>query len=1049
MASEREQLEIAIAALESQRTLIGDAVAEAALTPLQARLAALDETPVPAQTLRQVTILFLDVVGSTALAQHLDAEDMHALIDGALAHCTAIVEAHRGKVLQYAGDNLLAVFGAETAREDDAERAVHAGLALLSHGRDYGEQLALAHGHAGFNVRVGLHTGSVLLGGGVGAEHNIRGSAVHVAARMEQTAPPGGLRISHDTYRHVRGVFDVEMQAPLAIKGLDEPVATYLVQGAKPRAFRVATRGIEGVETHMIGRDAELEQLQDAFRRVVREGKLFSVTVVAEAGLGKSRLLYEFENWAEARPEPFYIFQGRAHPQTQSQPYGLLRDVLAWRLQIADSDSLASARHKLEVGIAPLFEPDDGAEMAQSHAHVLGHLIGFDFAESRHIRGIRDNVQQIRNRGFHAAAQLLRRTAEQNATPVVLLLDDLHYADDGSLDFLNYLLQVNRDVPMLVLGLTRPALFERRTDPLGTQGSHQRIELVPLDKGVSRLLANELLKKLAEIPSALRELISGGAEGNPFYMEELVKMLIDEGAIRTGAQGWSVVPDKLVATHVPQTLTGVLQARIDGLQPAEKLALQQASVIGFVFWDQALAAIDAASPGQLPGLAQRELAIPHHETALEGLREYAFKHQILHHVTYETVLKRMRREFHAKVAAWLAGQSGARLNNLLGATAEHFEQAGDTEQACEFFTRAAEHARDRYAHEAARGYLARALALTDRVTAAPTTEQVRHLRGLRWRLLDVRERLFDLQGQREAQRADIEALQQLADALDDDRRRGEVAWRRCDIAMRTADYRAQESAARQAMAFALRSGDEMLRLRAQQRLVFALFDLGDPAAGKALAHEGLAAARSLGHRVGEALFLHALSFIAYLQDDPVLALALGEQLLPIDREIGDRLSEAVTLGNLGSWWLTLGESNQARLHLEEAWRLMRAVGDRAGEPYPLTSLSKLALRQGADAQALAQAQAALDLAVAVQDPLIEAIALARLGDAELALGRLDEAAAAFQRQHSVALTIDSPWRYDAAAGMARVALARGDVAGAMRTVESVLDHLAGGGTSST
>jgi len=1039
VSTERQQLEATIAGLEAQRPLLGDAIVDAALAPLRARLASLAAAPTdepPAQTLRQVTILFLDIVGSTALSQHLDPEETHVVMDRALARFTGVVESHGGKVLNYAGDSVLAVFGADEAREDDPERAVRAGLALLDAGRKQGELVKRQHGHDGLNVRVGVHVGSVLLGGGVDAEHSIHGSTVNIAARMEQSAPAGGLRISHDTYRHVRGVFDVEPQPPIQVKGVDQPVLTYLVQRAKPRAFRVATRGIEGVETRMVGRDAELAKLQDAFHRLCSGGRLAAVTVVAEAGMGKSRLLYEFQNWAEAGPDRFTIFQGRADPQTQSQPYGLLRHILAWRLQIADSDSMDSAKDKIEQGIAPLFEADDGSDMAQAHAHLLGHLIGLDFTESKHLRGILDDGKQIRDRGFHAAAQMLRRVAAQDGMPVVLLLDDLHWADDGSLDFLNYLVQVNRDVPMLVLGLTRPTLLERRADWSRTGDINQRIDLAPLDKGVSRLLVDELLKKLDEIPSTLRELITGGAEGNPFYMEELVKMLVDEGAIKTGTGHWAVIPDKLVATHVPQTLTGVLQARLDGLKPAEKLALQQASVIGVVFWDQALSAIDSRAIDALPALARRELIVPRQDASFEGLREYAFKHQILHQVTYDTLLKRIRREAHAKVAAWLAGLTDVRANDFLGVTAEHFEEAGDCTKACEFFTRAAEHATARYAHEAAVGYVANALALIDG-DASPDTL-------LRWRLLDVRERTLDLQGKRAEQQADIDALQQLADALDNDARRGDVAWRRSDIALRTADFRAMESAARQAMALAERAGDGVLRLRAQQRLAIALSMLDDVAASEALTLEGLAAARAQGLRDVEARFLNMQARNAITRDNIVVSLTTDQQVLRICRGLGDRLFEATTLVNLGYSWLMLGDYTQARRHLEEGLQLTRATGNHATEPYALVSLSILARWQGDDSQALAHAQSALDIAIAVKDSAIEAAALVWLGDAELALGRHAAAATAFQRAHALDVALGDPG-YRGAAGSARVALAEGDAAGAMLRLEGLLAHLAAGG----
>ena len=1039
MAGERQQIENIIAGLESQRALLGDALVDAALAPLRARLTLLAMVPPdePLQALKQVSILFLDIVGSTRLGQHLDPEQTSEVMDGALAQFAAVVQRYGGKVLKYAGDSVLAVFGAGEVREDDAERAVRAGLALLEAGQEQGAQLHRQHGQHGFNVRVGVHTGGVLLGGGVDAEESIRGQAVNIAARMEQTAPPGTLRISHDTYRHVRGVFDVDPQPPLTVKGMDEPLATYFVRQAKPRAFRVATRGIEGVETRMIGRDAELGQLQQACRRLYDDSKMAVITVVAEAGVGKSRLLYEFGNWIETRPERFAIFQARAHPQTVSQPYGLLRDMLAWRLQIADSDSMDAAKAKVETEIVPLFETDDGDDMAQAHAHLLGHLIGLDFAESRHIKGIQDDGKQIRNRGFHAAAQLFRRIRARDGAPIVLMLEDLHWADDGSLDFLTYLTQVNRDVPMLMVALTRPTLFERRSGWGDIDGIHRRVDLNPLDEGASGLLADELLKKLPEVPATLRDVIMRGAEGNPYYMEELVKMLVDEGAIEIGADRWTVNLSRLVTTRVPPTLTGVLQARLDGLKPAEKLALQHASIIGVVFWDDALSAIDPRAIDALPALAKRELIVRSRDASFDGVREYAFKHQILHHVTYDMVLKRTRRDCHAKVAAWMSRLSGARASDYLGAAAEHFARAGDNTNAAEFFTRAAERAAARYAHEAATGYADSGLATMDKDLRAD-----RPL--LHWRLLDVRERMLDLQGRRTEQRIDIDALQQLADAMDDDGRRGEVAWRRSDLALRTADFRAMESAARQAMVLAERAGDGLLGLRAQHRLANALANLGDLQASRAIAQEGLELARDQGLRQIEALFMNALSVTAS-QGDLMESLAIDQQQLAIDRELGNRRSEATTLGNLGWSWLSLGEHRAAKRHLEEGLRLIRMVGDRSAETYPLISLSQLALREGENALALAHAQSALDIAITVQERRQEALSLLLLGQANLALGQHAESTRAFESAYAAATAIKLNQRYDAAIGLAQVALVQGDIALAMRAIEEPLAHLTAGG----
>jgi class 3 adenylate cyclase len=522
MSPEQQQLEVAIAALEGQRATLGDAVVESLLAPARARLSALSAPPAPAapaQSLRQVTILFLDAVGSTTLAQHLDPEAIGAAMDDALSRGTAIVQAQRGKVLQYAGDNILAAFGADEAREDDAERAVRCGLALLELGKTLGAEVLAAHGHAGFDVRVGLHTGGVLLGGGVDADGSIRGIAVNIAARMEQTAPAGALRISHDTYLQVRGLFEVDAQDPLMVKGVDHPINSYLVRRAKPRNFRIASRGIEGVTTRMIGREAELGALQAAFERLFHERRLAAVTVVADAGIGKSRLLNEFQGWSEARPERFFLFRGRATPQTGTQAFGLLRDILAWRFQIADDDTIAVARAKMEQGIVPLFEHDDGPDLAESHAHLLGHLIGIEWRDSRHIRAILDDPQQLRNRAFHAAAQYFRRLGATDGSPVIVQLEDLHWADDESLDFLNYLAEVNRDVPLLVLAFTRPPLFERRSDWLvdrgRTEGFQHHIELPPLDETGSRMLADELLQKLPEPPRGLERTAQQQRRGQP------------------------------------------------------------------------------------------------------------------------------------------------------------------------------------------------------------------------------------------------------------------------------------------------------------------------------------------------------------------------------------------------------------------------------------------------------------------------------------------------------------------------------------------------------
>lgn len=1045
MSNEQQQLRSAMIALEAQRDALGDLAVDAMLAGLRAKLEALVPATAPdtVQALKQVSILFLDVVGSTRLSQRLDPEAVSAVMDDVLARGTAIVQAHQGRVLQYAGDNILAVFGAGETREDDAERAVLCGLALLTLGKTLGDEVAMRHAFTGLGVRVGIHTGGVLLGGGVDAEGSIRGSAVNIAARMEQTAPAGGLRISHDTYAQVRGMFDVEAQPPLAVKGVEAPVASYLVQRAKPRQFRIGTRGIEGVATRMVGRDVEFEQLQQAFQRLLAERRFAMVTVVADAGIGKSRLLYEFQAWSEARPESFYLFRGRATPATGSHAYGLLRDIIAWRFQVNDDDSIDAARQKMEAAITPLFVDEHGPDLAQGHAHLLSHLIGIDCRDSPHVRGILDDPKQIRNRAFHAAAQIFRRVCESDGSTLILQLEDLHWADGESLDFLDYLAEVNRDVPMLVLAFGRPTLFERRADWGGTGTPHTRIDLQPLDRRASRELANELLQKMGAVPAALRELLTSSSEGNPFYMEELLKMLIDQGAIRTGER-WSVDAERLLLTKVPPTLTGVLQARLDGLPAAEKHALQQASIVGPVFWDQALAAVEPEAAQQLPALVQRELTLPRTDAQLEGLREYAFRHHVLHQVTYDTVLKRSKREGHARVARWLAGlaeQGSVRGGDLLGLAAEHFEHADENDQAAEFHARAAEQAGQRLAHERVLLHVARALSLLGTESGSPRTQA-----ALRWRLLAARESSLHLQGHRDEQAADLDALDHLAQLLDDDRKRGDVATRRAQRAVRMGDWALQEQAAKLGMAYATRTGDAASRLLAMRLLASARVNQGDAEGGQTLAREGVAEARRLGLRELEAKMLNVLAIAAQWRGDLMAGIELDRQFLQIHTELGNRVAQAIALVNQGFGWMSLGHLGQARQDLEAGLKLARANGDRVMEASALRIVSTLALWQGDETRALALARTGLDIAAATQAREIALLAGLALGDAELALGRLQAARQAYAEARHQALEIEDPAQHDASAGLARVALAEQDAAGALAAVQPLLAHIDGGGS---
>src|SRR5688572_8420053 len=417
------------------------------------------------------------------------------------------------------------------------------------------------------------------------------GDTVNTASRLVHVANGGDVLISHNTYQLVRGIFEVHKQTPLMVKGKTEPLQTYVIQRMKPRAFRIGRRGVEGVTTRMVGRKTEFQTIQSAFEQCVSSGHVTVVVVKGEAGLGKSRLIYEFEAWLETQPTEFYLFKGRADEETMSLPYSLVRDVFCERFQIRDNDSQAEAREKLMKGIAALSKL-----VSEERASLIGELLGFDFSESPFVRGIRKDARQIRDRSFNSIAQLFTELTLDS--PVVLLLDDLHWADNGSLDLIEYLAKLEITLPVFMLCGTRSGLDESHPEwgdnfPLCTI-----ITIKSLDLNASRELVSEILQNVSDLPKELVETVAKNAEGNPFYLEELIKVLIEDGVIVKGEDIWQIVPQRLTQLRVPATLTGVLQARLDRLPTTENEVLERAAVIGRTFWDAAVAAMHGSQPAQ-------------------------------------------------------------------------------------------------------------------------------------------------------------------------------------------------------------------------------------------------------------------------------------------------------------------------------------------------------------------------------------------------------------------------------------------------------------------
>jgi class 3 adenylate cyclase/tetratricopeptide (TPR) repeat protein len=996
-----------------------------------------------AQQLRLVTVLFLDITGSTALVEKLDPEDAAEVMDGALARFTAVVAQHGGRVLQYAGDNLLAVFGADAAHEDDAERALHCGLALAEAGRREGDAVRRRHGYPHFGVRVGVHTGPVLLGSGargLDADGAIRGLTVHVAARMEQTAPPGGLRISHATWRHVEGLFDATPQPAMEVKGVTAPVKSWIVERARPGAVRA--RGIEGFVPPFQGREAEMEALA-VMHEGAASGEPRAVTIVAEAGVGKSRLLDQWQDSRAAQGQaPLLLARLQAPARLES--HALLRRWLLGFARVADGDSAQAAREGLQAAMA--------GRIDEAGCHALGQLIGLDYGASPHLatlppRAVRDLGLAAFRAFLHAMAA--ERAAERengdthDSGTLLLLADDLHDADDASLELLPQLMTL--PLPLMAVFGARPVLLEDRPAwaPLAAQARHRVLRLAPLDVEAGRSLALALTARAEGDPGreALVALLVAQAEGNPYYMEELTKMLLDDAVVSVDeASGrWRVDAARLSAARLPGTLNGVLQARLDGLPDIERHSLQQASIVGAVFWRDALATLDARAPEPLPTLEEKQLVHSHAHSAFEGTSEHRFAHHLLHQATYDTVLKPARRAGHAAVARWLAARLKDRAGEHHARTAGHYRLAGEMAEAARWMVQATEHAAARFDNRTVIAQANETLAMLD-AAAEPAPD----LPALRWRALAAATRASYHLNDATTMQAFTDQLSALAAAPGaTDLQRGWAAIFQSALAQRVSRYDEGVAASTGVLQLALRyPGDaamQELEAEAENHLLNLHRLRGDLPAATRHGLRALELARAQGLRL---LALRAELNLATID----FALGRGDvagrrfrACIETARAMGDRSTLLPLHINVAACSSMLGDFAAAEASARSAEALALELGDAVHVHTSRLNLAEAMRGQGRLGEARAMATAAAEALEAAGAPYYARTAWRLVADIEVERGDGDGVARAGERTRAAARTngeTEEQIALDPEPAMA--ALLRGQRAEAAAAVEPVV-----------
>jgi class 3 adenylate cyclase/tetratricopeptide (TPR) repeat protein len=588
-----------------------------------ARAAAADDR----QERRVVTILFADLAGSTALGERLDPEDVRDLQGRLFELVNGEVERFGGTTEKFVGDAVLAVFGIPRAHEDDPERAVRAGLAAQERFRTFAGSVRDRFG-GDVGLRIGVNTGEVVAGREAAArgELMVSGDAVNVAARLQQAAEPGQVLVGERTYGATSRSIAYDGGATVAAKGKSDPVAAWVAVEALEEP---GARPVAALHAPLVGRSEELAILTAVAGRVERERAPQLVTLYGPAGVGKSRLLAELVD----RLPRALLLRGRCLPYGEEIAYWPLAEAAKTHAGILDTDSAQTALEKLRGSVAEAV-PDEAGQVSEA----LAWTIGLALPDSAAAGEVTQRLQ---------TAWQLYLTALGRQRLTILAIEDVHWASTPLLDLLEGLSDALTGTSVLVVCTARVELLDARPTWGAAKQNATALTLAPLDGEKAAQLVASLLGEDG-VPEAVRERVLASAEGNPFFVEELLHMLIEQGALERRGDGWATA-DALAELPLPDSIHGVIAARIDLLEADSRDALRRCSVIGRVFWPDAA----GVSERCVAALGRRDLILQQPTSSMAGMTEFSFKHALTREVAYASLPRSERRELHRRVAEWV------------------------------------------------------------------------------------------------------------------------------------------------------------------------------------------------------------------------------------------------------------------------------------------------------------------------------------------------------------------------------------------------------------
>ena len=662
---------------------------------------------------RVITMLFCDVAGSTAMAGQLDPEEWAEIMNEAFEYLITPIYRYEGTVARLLGDAILAFFGAPIAHEDDPQRAIMAGLAIVEGIKPFQAEIRRDYG-LDFDVRVGINTGPVVvgeIGTDLALEYTAMGDAINLASRMESTAEPGTVQITSHTYDLVAPLFNVRDAGKIVVKGKEDPLQAYAVLGLKAQPGSL--RGISGLDAPLVGRGLELQRLEEVIRGL-QQGRGQIVCLSGEAGLGKSRLIADLKRAcaADRRAGSIGWIEAPSLSYDSTRPYGSIMQMFRLLSGVSYADGAPEARQKIRARVSS-FRPGVRESMAQALELLLA------------IEGAADQPgpegEALQRELFAAFLKTWRDTSA--AMPLVAVFDDLQWADSASVALLIHLFQLVETTPTVFICSYRPyrqaSVVSQVEEAARSYGEHfTPLNLQPLAEEESRALIAGLMR-IPDLPQSLYEKILEKVDGNPFFIEEVVRALIDSDVLFHADSGLRLRTDENVARiEIPDNILALLVARIDRLDVEAKQTIQLAAVIGRSFYKRVLQEIRSPAVDldaqlhelQALGLIQEEAGLP--EAA------YAFRHALTRDAAYQSLLYRQRRRSHQRVAEVMEALFAERPAEEAHQLAYHFHEARDYERALHYFTLAGDRAARLYANSEAVAQYGRALGLAQRIGSA-------------------------------------------------------------------------------------------------------------------------------------------------------------------------------------------------------------------------------------------------------------------------------------------------------------------------------------------